>query len=29
MDVGDEMVGMVKTNTKGLFKDTIEKLTNY
>ena len=27
MDVGVELIGTVKTNTKGLFKDTIEKLT--
>ena len=27
MDVGANMVGMVKINTKGLFKDTIENLT--
>ena len=29
MEVSDKLVGMVKTNTKGLLKDTIEKLTNY
>ena len=27
MEVGDEFIGMVKTNTKGLYKETIEKLT--
>ena len=29
MEVGAELIGMVKTNTKGLCKDTIEKLTKY
>ena len=27
MDVGADMIGMVKTNTKGLCKETIENLT--
>ena len=27
MEVVDGFIGMVKTNTKGLFKETIEKLT--
>ena len=27
MDVGADMIGMVKTNTKGFCKNTIEKLT--
>ena len=27
MKVGAEFIGIFKTNTKGLFKDTIEKLT--
>ena len=27
MEVGAELIGMVKTNTKGLCKETIEKLT--
>ena len=27
MGVGDDLVGMVNTNTKGFCKDTIEKLT--
>ena len=27
MEVGAELIGMVKTNTKGLCKDTIENLT--
>ena len=27
MEVGDELIGIVKTNTKGLCKDTIENLT--
>ena len=29
IDVGSEMFGMVKTNTNGFCKYTIEKLTNY
>ena len=29
MDVGADIIGMVKTNTKGLCKETIEKLTRY
>ena len=29
MEVGDDFVGMVKTNTKVLCKETIEKLKNY
>ena len=29
MDVGAEIIGMVKTNPKLFFKDTIEDLTNY
>ena len=29
MEVGAELIGMVKTNTKGLCKETIEKLTKY
>ena len=28
MDVGEYMIGMVKLNTQGLCKNTIEKLTN-
>ena len=27
MELGVELIGMVKTNTKGFCKDTIEKLT--
>ena len=27
MEVGAELIGMVKTNTKGFCKETIEKLT--
>ena len=27
MELGDELIGMVKTNTKGLCKEKIEKLT--
>ena len=27
MELGDELIGMVKTNTKGFCKETIEKLT--
>ena len=27
MDVGAYLIGVVKTNTKGFFKDTIENLT--
>ena len=27
MEVGDELIGMVQTNTKGFFKETIENLT--
>ena len=27
MEVGPELIGMAKTNTKGLCKETIEKLT--
>ena len=29
MYVGAEMIGMVKTNTKGFCKETIEKLKKY
>ena len=29
MSVVADMVGMVKTNTKGFFKDSIYNLTNY
>ena len=29
MEVGAELIGMVKTNTKGLCKETIDNLTNY
>ena len=29
MEIGTELIGMVKTNTKGLCKETIEKLTKY
>ena len=29
MELVAELIGMVKTNTKGLCKETIEKLTNY
>ena len=29
MEIGAELIGMVKTNTKGFCKDTIEKLTKY
>ena len=29
MEFGAKLIGMVKTNTKVLFKDTIEKLTIY
>ena len=28
MDVGAEIIGTVKTNIKGSYKDTIENLTN-
>ena len=28
MEIGVELIGMVKTNTKGFCKETIEKLTN-
>ena len=27
MDVGEEIIGMVKTNTKGLWKDNVENMT--
>ena len=27
MELGAELIGMVKTNTKGFYKETIEKLT--
>ena len=27
MEIGVELIGMVKTNTKGFYKDTIEKFT--
>ena len=27
MELGDELIGMVKTNTKGFYKEAIEKLT--
>ena len=27
MEVGAKLIGTVKTNTKGFYKDTIEKLT--
>ena len=27
MEVGANLIGMVKKNTKGLYKDTLEKLT--
>ena len=29
MELGVQLIGMVKTNTKGFCKDTIEKLTKY
>ena len=29
MEVGAELIGMVKKNTKGFCKETIEKLTKY
>ena len=29
MDVGSDMVGMVKTNTKLLYKDTIDNISKY
>ena len=29
MELGAELIGMVKTNTKGFCKKTIEKLTKY
>ena len=29
MELGAELIGMVKTNTKGFCKETIEKLTKY
>ena len=29
MEMGAELIGMVKTNTKGFCKETIEKLTKY
>ena len=29
MDVGADMIGIVKTNTKGFYKETITKLKNY
>ena len=29
MELVAELIGMVKTNTKGLCKETIEKLTKY
>ena len=29
MEVGAEFIGMVKTNTKGFYKERIEKLTKY
>ena len=29
MDVGAEIIFIVKTNTKGLYKDNIENLTKY
>ena len=29
MEVGAELVGMAKTNTKGFCKETIDKLTKY
>ena len=29
MDVVADMIDMVETNTKGLFKETIENLTKY
>ena len=28
MDVGTYMIGVVKTNTKGFYRDTIQNLTN-
>ena len=27
MEIGAELIGMAKTNTKGFYKETIEKLT--
>ena len=29
MEMGADIIGMLKTNTKGFFKETIEKLTKY
>ena len=29
MEFGEDFIGMVKTNTKGFFKETNEKLTKY
>ena len=29
MEVGADLIGMVKKNTKGFCKETIDKLTNY